>query len=115
MAYDAGNFSSQEMSGNAPFFDNDPMLRPRNLRIQSVDEGQLDASLKEKLIVLQQLKQRAVDSEDFDTAIELKEITDKLKLIGSDLKMLELRKQEAIDGEDFETAKALKVQVERLR
>lgn len=50
-----------------------------------------------------------MDSEDFDTAIELKEITDKLKLIGSDLKMLEVRKQEAIDGEDFETAKALKL------
>jgi hypothetical protein len=43
-------------------------------------------------MVLQESKQRAVDNEDFDTAIELKEITDKLKLIGSDLKMLELRK-----------------------
>jgi len=45
----------------------------------------------------------------------LKEITDKLKLIGSDLNMLEQRKQEAILGEDFETAKALKLQMEKLK
>jgi len=46
--------------------------------------------------------------EDFDAAIEFKEITDKLKLIGADMTMLEMRKQAAIEGEDFETAKALK-------
>ena len=48
-------------------------------------------------------------------AMELKEISDKLKLIGSDLSMLELRKQEAIDGEDFETAKSIKMQIEKLK
>ena len=41
-------------------------------------------------------KQEAVEKEDFDAAIELKEISDKLKLIGSDLNMLDYRKQEAI-------------------
>ena len=56
-----------------------------------------------------------MDAEDFDAAIELKEITDKLKLIGSDLNMLDERKAQAINGEDFETAKALKVQIERLK
>ena len=55
------------------------------------------------------MKKDAVQREDFDAAIELKEITDKLKLIGSDMNMLELRKQEAIEGEDFETAKVLKI------
>ena len=54
-------------------------------------------------------------SEDFDSAIELKDITDKLKLIGSDLNMLDQRKREAIEGEDFETAKALKMQMEKLK
>ena len=53
---------------------------------------QLDSDLKQKLDVLLQKKQSAVEAEDFDTAIELKEITDKLKLIGSDLSMLESRK-----------------------
>ena len=47
--------------------------------------------------------------------MELKEISDKLKLIGSDLNMLELRKQEAINGEDFETAKSIKAQIEKLK
>ena len=53
--------------------------------------------------------------EDFDAAIEFKEITDKLKLIGADMTMLEMRKQAAIEGEDFETAKALKLQIEKLK
>ena len=42
-------------------------------------------------------------------------MTDKLKLIGSDLNMLEQRKKEAIEGEDFQTAKALKFQMENLK
>lgn len=71
----------------------DPMLRPRNLKIQSVDETQLDEELRAKLDTLERMKRDAVVSEDFDTAIQLKEITDKLKLIGSDLNMLEQRKQ----------------------
>ena len=91
--------------------DDDPSLKPRNLRIQSVDESQLDPELREKLQVLLRKKQEAVEAEDFDAAIELKEISDKLKLIGSDLNMLEQRKQEAIEGEDFETAKALKIRM----
>jgi hypothetical protein len=41
-------------------------------------------------------------------AIELKDICDKLKMIGSDLSVLERRKVEAIANEDFESAKALK-------
>ena len=45
----------------------------------------------------------------------MKDVTDKLKLIGSDLNMLEQRKKEAIEGEDFETAKALKFQMEKLK
>jgi len=80
-----------------------------------VNEDELDPELREKLNILQMKKQGAVDAEDFDTAIELKEITDKLKLIGSDLNMLEQRKQDAIAGEDFETAKALKLQMEKLK
>ena len=45
------------------------------MRIQSVDESQLDPELREKLQVLLQKKQEAVDQEDFDAAIELKEIS----------------------------------------
>ena len=38
----------------------DPMLRPRNLKIQSVDEAELDQELRHKLDALQNLKQEAV-------------------------------------------------------
>ena len=40
--------------------------------------------------------------------MEFKEVCDKLKMIGSDLAVLERRKTEAIKNEDFESAKALK-------
>ena len=75
----------------------------------SVNEEQLDPELRRKLNVLVAKKNQAVAVEDFDSAMDLKEISDKLKLIGSDLIMLEARKTEAIQGEDFETAKALKI------
>jgi len=98
-----------------PFEVDDPSIRPRNLRIQSVKEDDLEPELREKLAILQRKKQEAVETEDFDAAIEFKDITDKLKLIGSDLNMLNNRKREAIEGEDFETAKVLKMQMERLK
>ena len=78
-------------------------------------DNELDPDLRDKLDILEIKKQEAVASEDFDSAIELKDITDKLKLIGSDLNMLDQRKREAIEGEDFETAKALKMQMEKLK
>ena len=79
-----------------PFEADDPNLRPRNLRIQSVKEEELDPELRQKLTTLEGKKQEAINAEDFDTAIELKDVTDKLKLIGSDLNMLDQRKLEAI-------------------
>jgi len=41
-------------------------------------------------------KELAVQNEEFDYAIDLKEICDKLKMIGSDLVILEKRKAEAV-------------------
>ena len=40
-----------------PFGQDDPMLRPRNLKIQSVSEGDLDPDVREKLEILLQKKQ----------------------------------------------------------
>lgn len=51
----------------------------------------------------------AVNAEDFDVAMEFKDICDKLKMIGSDLLTLERRKAEAIVNEDFESAKTMKL------
>ena len=47
-------------------------------------------------------------SEDYDLAMALKEISDKLKILGHKLLQLERQKAEAIEGEDFMTAKAIK-------
>ena len=38
----------------------------------------------------------------------LKEICDRLKIMGNELLNMELRKIDAVQGEDFESAKALK-------
>jgi len=48
------------------------------------------------LAIITQKKDQAVADEDFDLAIEFKDICDKLKMIGSDLAVLERKKAEAI-------------------
>jgi hypothetical protein len=88
--------------------ENDPMLRPRNLKLTSANDDDFDPELKQKLMIIMQRKDQAVADEDFDLAMEFKEVCDKLKMIGSDLVVLERRKSEAIKNEYFESAKALK-------
>ena len=91
------------------------MLRPRNLKLTSVNDEDLEPELKHKLAIISDRKDQAVAEEDFDLAMEFKEICDKLKMIGSDLAVLERRKADAIKNEDFESAKALKLQIDKLR
>jgi hypothetical protein len=43
--------------------------------------------------------------------MSLKEVYDSLKIMGSDLIMLNNNKAEAIECEDFETAKAIKAEI----
>lgn len=88
--------------------DEQQILYPRNLKLKSIHDDEFDPELREKLLIINQQKDDAVANEDFDMAIELKDICDKLKMIGSDLSVLERRKVEAIANEDFESAKALK-------
>jgi hypothetical protein len=59
-------------------------------------------------------KNQAVHNEDFDLAMGLKEVYDSLKIMGSDLLMLQNNKIEAIECEDFEAAKAIKAEIVRL-
>lgn len=89
-------------------------MRPRNLKIQTIHEAELDPQIISKLQVLQIKKNEAVHSEDFDLAMGLKEVYDSLKIMGSDLLMLQNNKAEAIECEDFETAKAIKAEITRL-
>ena len=60
-------------------------LRPRNLKIQTVQEELFDTELLNKLKLLQSKKDAAVRSEDYDLAMALKEISDKLKILGHKL------------------------------
>jgi len=59
-------------------------------------------------------KNEAVHIEDFDLAMGLKEVYDSLKIMGSDILMLQNNKLEAIECEDFEAAKAIKAEIARL-
>ena len=45
----------------------------------------------------------------------LKEVYDSLKIMGSDLVMLNNYKQQAVENENFETAKAIKTEIFRLQ
>jgi centrosomal protein CEP104 len=53
-------------------------------------------------------KQEALEVEDFDQCKYIKQIIDKLKIVGNQLVSLEHQKREAIENEDYEKAKQLK-------
>jgi len=57
-------------------------LMPRNLRLTGVNDEDLDIVVQEKIKVLNEAKQRAVEEEDFDKAKHLKDAVDKLKMAG---------------------------------
>lgn len=59
-------------------------------------------------------KDAAVKDEDYDKAQALKEVCDRLKILGNELLKLEVAKVEAIKGEDFEAAKRIKVEIVRM-
>lgn len=69
--------------GFAGDFQNDPNLMPRNLKMTSVNEQDLDPTIQDKLKVLNNAKNKAVEQDDFDKAKTLKEVIDKLKVAGS--------------------------------
>ena len=96
-------------------FTNDPNLMPRNMKMTSVNETELDPSLQDKLRALSSAKQKAVEQDDFDKAKSLKEVIDKLKVAGQQLLQLETQKKMAVDNEDFDSAKVLKYEIDRLR
>lgn len=56
---------------------------PRNLKISSINDSELDPTIQDKIRTLNSAKQKAVDSDDFDKAKSLKEVIDKLKVAGS--------------------------------
>eukprot|EP01012_Entosiphon_sulcatum_P007788 TRINITY_DN14069_c0_g1_i1.p1 TRINITY_DN14069_c0_g1~~TRINITY_DN14069_c0_g1_i1.p1 ORF type:complete len:768 (+),score=117.88 TRINITY_DN14069_c0_g1_i1:221-2305(+) len=64
---------------------------------------------------LTQQKQRAVESEDYETAKALKEKIDAVKQVAKRLTILESEKQAAIQREDYDAATRMKREVENVR
>lgn len=60
-------------------------------------------------------KEEAVQLEDYDTALKLKALVDKLKINGHKLLQLEQKKQEAVEGEDFLSAKSIKIEIDQIK
>ena len=67
-------------------------LIPRNMRIQSIDTSQFDPFIQDKISHLNNQKLDAVDAEDFDQAKYLKQLVDKLKVMGNQMVNLNLEK-----------------------
>lgn len=55
---------------------------PRNMRMTSVNEENLDPTIQDKLRTLNSAKIKAVEQDDFDKAKNLKDVIDKLKMAG---------------------------------
>lgn len=79
------------------------------------ENAEMDPTTMSELRILEHQKQKAVEIEDFDAALRLKRVIDKLKGAGKELLDLELRKREAIAVEDYEMAKKCKIELERIR
>ena len=78
------------------------------------DEG-LDPEMAAKIRIIEQMKEKAVQGENFDYAKQLKECTDRIRSIGLHLGQLEERKRMATDNEDYDAAKILKMEMEKLK
>nr|XP_024357275.1 uncharacterized protein LOC112273107 isoform X2 [Physcomitrium patens] len=76
--------------------------------------GDTDSSTASRILQLQEEKNSAVLSEDYDEAKRLKGLIDRLKIIGEEIKQLENKKQLAVEDEDYDTAKTCKEEIEKL-
>lgn len=75
----------------------------------------LDEHTASKLRSLAEAKSRAVASEDYMTAKQIKSVEADLKELGSRLAQLDIAKKQAVKHEDYDRAAALKQQSDELR
>lgn len=75
----------------------------------------LDPEIQNKINILEQIKTKAVQNEDFDHAKQIKEQIDRMKNIGIHLSQLNERKNMASSNEDYEAAKIIKLEMDKLR
>ena len=91
-----------------------PRAGPNSLNDLSVDLN-LDPQTASKLRQLAEAKARAIASEDYATAKEIKVAEAELKGLGAKLAELDMSKKRAVESEDYDRASDLKEDIEELR
>lgn len=80
----------------------------------SVDMN-LDPQTAAKLRLLSETKARAIATEDYLTAKQIKAVEAELKALGSRLAQLDMAKRQAVGAEDYDRAKEIKDESDELR
>lgn len=80
----------------------------------SVDMN-LDPQTASKLRLLSETKSRAIATEDYLTAKQIKAVEGELKALGSRLAQLDMAKRQAVGAEDYDRAKEIKDETDELR
>jgi centrosomal protein CEP104 len=75
----------------------------------------LDKHTADKLRMLSEAKSRAVSTEDYLTAKQIKSVEGELKEVGTRLAQLDVAKRQAVNNEDYDRAKSLKDEIDILR
>ena len=84
------------------------------LQDMSIDLN-LDKQTAGKLRMLSEAKSRAVSTEDYLTAKQIKTVEGELKALGTRLAQLDVAKRQAVNTEDYDRAKQLKDEIDVLR
>ena len=75
----------------------------------------LDPQTANKLRLLSETKSRAIATEDYLTAKQIKAVEGELKSLGSRLAQLDMAKRQAVGAEDYDRAKEIKDETDELR
>jgi centrosomal protein CEP104 len=110
---EANQFQIQQMTQGAINSNQPP---PRNQPDPSqVDESLLDYDTLEKIKILEKAKQKAAANEDFDEAMAIKSIIERIRSVGIHIQELDERKRLAIQNEDYDSAKIIKQEITKLK
>jgi centrosomal protein CEP104 len=95
----------RDMKGGAP---------SNSLHDLSIDLN-LDGPTAAKLRSLADAKSKAIASEDYKTAKQIKQVENELKDLGAQLAQLDIAKKQAVNAEDYDRAAMLKDETDALR
>ena len=86
---------------------------PRGGSLQDLSlDLNLDKNTASKLRILSEAKSRAVATEDYLTAKQIKSVEEELKTLGAQLAQLDVAKRQAVNSEDYDRAKMLKDEID---